>query len=224
MATASGVLPGLAGRAAAERGEIIRVKVKEEDHVWDQESCLHENVTLTRELCRLRFRQFCYQETPGPREALSRLRELCRRWLRPETHSKEQIVELLVLEQFLTILPEELQAWVREQQPESGEQAVAALEDLERELDEPRHQAPQSTDGPEIPVQEMTPTETAKESFGAQLQRVEDRMECDSPEPHQSPQDSGEELPTQRGVCFSLCPSPGSCGLARSLFFSHSNK
>ncbi|XP_059255600.1 SCAN domain-containing protein 3 isoform X2 [Mustela nigripes] len=140
MATASGVLPGLAGRAAAERGEIIRVKVKEEDHVWDQESCLHENVTLTRELCRLRFRQFCYQETPGPREALSRLRELCRRWLRPETHSKEQIVELLVLEQFLTILPEELQAWVREQQPESGEQAVAALEDLERELDEPRHQ------------------------------------------------------------------------------------
>jgi len=43
------------------------------------------------------------------------LRELCRRWLRPETHSKEQIVELLVPEQFLTILPEKLQAWVRDQ-------------------------------------------------------------------------------------------------------------
>ncbi|VCW74940.1 unnamed protein product, partial [Gulo gulo] len=61
MATASGVLPVLAGRAAGERGEIIRVKVKEEDHVWDQESCLPKNVSLTRELCRLRFRQFCYQ-------------------------------------------------------------------------------------------------------------------------------------------------------------------
>ncbi|XP_047591129.1 SCAN domain-containing protein 3 isoform X1 [Lutra lutra] len=194
MATASGVLPAVAGRAAGERGEIIRVKVKEEDHVWDQESCLHKNVSLTRELCRLRFRQFCYQETPGPREALSRLRELCRQWLRPEMHSKEQIVELLVLEQFLTILPEELQAWVREQQPESGEQAVAALEDLERELDEPRQQVPQRTDGPEIPVEEMTPMETVKESFGAQLQRVEDGMECDSPEPHQSLQDSGSFL------------------------------
>uniref|UniRef100_A0A452UZU9 Zinc finger and SCAN domain containing 26 n=1 Tax=Ursus maritimus TaxID=29073 RepID=A0A452UZU9_URSMA len=82
------------------------------------------------------FRQLRYEETAGPREALSRLRELCRRWLRPEMHSKEQIVELLVLEQFLTILPEELRARLREQQPESGEQAVAVLEDLERELGE----------------------------------------------------------------------------------------
>ncbi|KAF3815423.1 hypothetical protein GH733_016805 [Mirounga leonina] len=86
------------------------------------------------------LRRFCYQETPGPREALSRLRELCRQWLRPETHSKEQIVELLVLEQFLAILPEELQARVQEQHPESREQAVAVVEDLERELSEPENQ------------------------------------------------------------------------------------
>ena len=82
----------------------------------------------------------CYQETPGPREALSQLRELCRLWLSPETHTKEQILELLVLEQLLTILPEELQAWVREHHPESGEEVVTVLEDLERELDEPRQQ------------------------------------------------------------------------------------
>ncbi|XP_073745647.1 SCAN domain-containing protein 3 isoform X3 [Callorhinus ursinus] len=184
MAAASGVFPAPAGQAAGEQAEIIRVKVKEEDHVWDQEPCLQKNVAPTRELCRQRFRQFCYQETPGPREALSRLRELCRQWLRPETHSKEQIVELLVLEQFLTILPEELQAWVREQHPESGEEAVTVLEDLERELDEPRQQVPQGTDVPEIPMEEMTPVETAKEPLGAQLQPVGDRMECDSPEPY----------------------------------------
>ncbi|XP_049467282.1 zinc finger protein with KRAB and SCAN domains 7-like [Panthera uncia] len=74
------------------------------------------------------FRQFCYQEAPGPREALRRLRELCRQWLSPETHTKEQILELLVLEQFLIILPAELQAWVRGQHPESGEQAVTVLD------------------------------------------------------------------------------------------------
>ena len=61
---------------------------------------------------RQRFRAFRYPEAAGPRQALSRLRELCRQWLRPDMHSKEQILELLVLEQFLTILPGELQAWV----------------------------------------------------------------------------------------------------------------
>jgi len=70
----------------------------------------------------LQVLQFCSPETPGPLEAQSRtgLGELCRRWLRPETHSKEQIV---------TILPEELQARVREQRPESGEQAVAVRDE-----------------------------------------------------------------------------------------------
>uniref|UniRef100_A0A8C8YVV3 SCAN box domain-containing protein n=1 Tax=Prolemur simus TaxID=1328070 RepID=A0A8C8YVV3_PROSS len=87
------------------------------------------------ETSRQRFRQLRYQEVAGPEEALNRLRELCRRWLRPEMHSKEQILELLVLEQFLTILPEELQSWVREHCPESGEEAVAAVRALQRALD-----------------------------------------------------------------------------------------
>ncbi|XP_039113518.1 zinc finger and SCAN domain-containing protein 23-like [Hyaena hyaena] len=98
------------------------------------------NSPNNQEVFRQRFRQFCYKETPGPREALSQLWVFCCEWLRPEIRTKEQILELLVLEQFLTILPAELQAWVREHHPESGEQAVAVLEDLEKELDEPGQQ------------------------------------------------------------------------------------
>ncbi|KAB1263722.1 Zinc finger protein 394, partial [Camelus dromedarius] len=78
--------------------------------------------------------RFRYQEVAGPEEALSRLRELCRQWLRPEKHSKEQILELLVLEQFLTILPRELQAWARKRRPESGEEAAALVRALQRAL------------------------------------------------------------------------------------------
>ena len=117
------------------------VKVElEEDHPRDQALSLPEDQPPAWEIFGQQFKHFCYQRSLGPREALSRLRELCRQWLRPETHSKEQIVELLVPEQFLTILPEELQAWMREHCPASGEDAVTALEDLERELDEPRQQ------------------------------------------------------------------------------------
>ncbi|XP_021116463.1 zinc finger protein with KRAB and SCAN domains 4 isoform X2 [Heterocephalus glaber] len=90
------------------------------------------------ERARRRFRAFRYREASGPREALRRLRELCRQWLRPETRSKEQILELLVLEQFLAVLPGQLQAWVRTQHPASAEQAVALLERVPRRREEPQ--------------------------------------------------------------------------------------
>ena len=121
--------------SAPENGDSL-VKVKEEDPTWEQTCSSQESGSHTRELCRLRFRQFCYQDSPGPRDALSQLRELCCQWLKPETQTKEQILELLILEQFLAILPGNLQAWVREHYPECGEEAVTLLEDLERGTDE----------------------------------------------------------------------------------------
>ena len=90
------------------------------------------------EAARQRFRRFRYEEVAGPSEALARLRELCRQWLRPEAHSKEQMLELLVLEQFLGALPPEIQARVRGQQPGSPEEAAALVEGLRREPGGPR--------------------------------------------------------------------------------------
>ncbi|XP_054985174.1 uncharacterized protein LOC101538233 [Sorex araneus] len=106
-------------------------KVKEEEATWEQTRSAQETGTHTPELCRLCFRQFCYQEVAGPREALAQLRQLCHRWLRPDTHTKEQILELLVLEQFLTILPGELQARVPAYPMQSGDEVVTVLENLE---------------------------------------------------------------------------------------------
>ncbi|XP_062033808.1 zinc finger protein 444 isoform X1 [Lepus europaeus] len=77
-----------------------------------------------------RFRHFHLGDASGPREALGLLRALCRDWLRPEVHTKEQMLELLVLEQFLSALPADTQAWVCSRRPQSGEEAVALLEEL----------------------------------------------------------------------------------------------
>ncbi|XP_025842317.2 zinc finger protein with KRAB and SCAN domains 4-like [Vulpes vulpes] len=152
MARESKCSAALDAHAAEERPGlltgVLTVKVEEEDGSYPAAAagapCSPAPGT---ERSRRRFRSFRYPEAEGPREALTRLRELCRRWLRPETRSKEQILELLVLEQFLTILPEELQAWVREQHPESGDEVVVLLEYLQRQLDERGPQIPGGVEG-----------------------------------------------------------------------------
>lgn len=49
-------------------------------------------------------------------------------WLRPDKHTKEEIMDLLVLEQFMVSMPEDLQALVKE----SGVRSCQALEDMLR--------------------------------------------------------------------------------------------
>uniref|UniRef100_A0A670ZHX2 SCAN box domain-containing protein n=1 Tax=Pseudonaja textilis TaxID=8673 RepID=A0A670ZHX2_PSETE len=87
-------------------------------------------ISLRTERQRQHFRQFCCQVVEDPRRIHSQLRELCRQWLKPERRTKEQILELLILEQFLASLPPELRSWIQARRPESCSQAVALVEDF----------------------------------------------------------------------------------------------
>ncbi|XP_006889289.1 PREDICTED: zinc finger protein 397 [Elephantulus edwardii] len=179
-----------------EQEELILVKV-EESLSWSQKSKQDGCAQSCQEMFRQQFRKFCYRETPGPREALGRLRELCHQWLRPELHTKEQILELLVLEQFLSILPEELQVWVQQQSPKSGEEAVTLLEDLEREFDDPGQKVPASPKGPAMPWKDLTPLGASQESTNIHLHPLKTQVK--SWGPCLSPQNDYEntELVTQ---------------------------
>ncbi|XP_027696394.1 zinc finger protein with KRAB and SCAN domains 5 isoform X2 [Vombatus ursinus] len=158
-----------------EQEGLLIVKVEEEDCTWMQENTLPSMETFNQ-----RFRQFQYYEASGPREALSQLRVLCCEWLRPEMHTKEQILELLVLEQFLAILPGQLQAWVRQHHPESGEEAVVLLEELQRDIDE---QGEEVAAYPEVPLQEMMQQRMVQESLNIQLQPMDTQPESGPQKP-----------------------------------------
>uniref|UniRef100_A0A8C5S1H4 SCAN box domain-containing protein n=1 Tax=Laticauda laticaudata TaxID=8630 RepID=A0A8C5S1H4_LATLA len=103
-----------------------------------------EQRTMRRE-ARQHFRH-C-QVVEDPRRIHSQLQELCCQWLKPEKNTKEQILELLILEQFLASLPPELRGWIQARRPESCSQAVALVEDFLMSQQEAKTRISQSKTG-----------------------------------------------------------------------------
>ncbi|OWK15230.1 ZNF18 [Cervus elaphus hippelaphus] len=97
------------------------------------------------ETARQLFRQFPYQVTSGPHETLQQLRKLCAQWLQPEVHTKEQILEMLMLEH-IQVLGQEVFS-------EKAEPASCPAGDTESPAEEPQELGLQNTAlGPREPL------------------------------------------------------------------------
>ncbi|XP_054832549.1 zinc finger protein 420-like [Eublepharis macularius] len=121
------LLPALCGEAEMA---FKKLNVGDREDYGTVKAAILRGDIFSREQKRQQFRHFSYQEAEGPRGVYSHLQELCNQWLKAEKQTKEQILEQLILEQFLTVLPPEMQSWVRDSGPETCCQAVALAEDF----------------------------------------------------------------------------------------------
>ncbi|XP_066473014.1 SCAN domain-containing protein 3-like [Tiliqua scincoides] len=121
------LMPALSGEA---QQAISLLEARDKEDYGKVKAAILRDGALRREAQRQHFRQFCCQELEDPRKMYVQIQALCCQWLKPERHTKEEILELLVLEQFLASLPVEAQSWIRAGGPDSCAQAVALLEDF----------------------------------------------------------------------------------------------
>ncbi|KAI3353885.1 hypothetical protein L3Q82_005086 [Scortum barcoo] len=87
-----------------------------------------ENFEISAETYRVRFCSSALREEETPKELQVRLKDLYVKWLNPDSKTKEEIGDAIIMEQFLKVLNPELCTWIKERNPKTSKEAAEMAE------------------------------------------------------------------------------------------------
>ncbi|XP_011405491.1 PREDICTED: zinc finger and SCAN domain-containing protein 9-like [Amphimedon queenslandica] len=90
---------------------------------------IFQRYDINEETYRQRFRSAHIKRTETPLEMLTRITDLADKWLVSCTTRKE-VIDCVILEQFVNVLPEEARTCVKEHKPSSSKEAGQLAEDF----------------------------------------------------------------------------------------------
>ncbi|XP_071941924.1 uncharacterized protein [Antedon mediterranea] len=111
------LIPHLTGKARAAYASLPVTESNQYDIV---KKAILQRYDITEETYRQRFRSIKKKSEESYREMYVRLKDLFTKWARPADKSKDNLAEIVILEQLIDIMPTGVQIWVKEHKPDSG--------------------------------------------------------------------------------------------------------
>jgi len=85
-------------------------------------AAIFQQYNINEETYRCRFHSIKPVENETPVELAIRVKDLAEKWLK-DCRDKEAVVDVVVKEQFVEVLPEEVRVWVKERKPRTTQEA-----------------------------------------------------------------------------------------------------
>ncbi|XP_048014263.1 uncharacterized protein LOC125247108 [Megalobrama amblycephala] len=115
------LIPLLTGKA---RSAYVAMDVVDAVDYAQVKEAILKKYSINHETYGQRFRAMDVLEEETPKELYVRLKDLYTKWVRPAEITKQEIGEIIILEQFLRMLSPELQTWIKEHGPATAEEAA----------------------------------------------------------------------------------------------------
>ncbi|KAM7166313.1 uncharacterized protein RBU57_007207 [Macrochelys suwanniensis] len=141
--------PYLTGEAQAAYMALTEVQARDYAAV---KAAILDCLGLSAEKYRQKFRAARWAGGMQPWAFAQKLTDWATRWLRPDAHTVAQLMDQVILEQFVQRLPDSVRVWVRRHQPATLEAAVQRTEEYAEANFLPReHRTPRDLEGARKP-------------------------------------------------------------------------